>query len=99
MRAIIGDEIRVPVLWCEFGTCIARYSSRGALGERDLRAGALATGWRYDAAGRLACPSCARQDPSFQATAPPPPSARPVRARSAGVRPTRPQVPSNIRRA
>ena len=66
MRAIIGDEIRVPVLWCEFGACIARYSSRDALGERELRARALDAGWCYDALGRLACPRCARHDPAFR---------------------------------
>ena len=67
MRAVIGDEFRVPVLWCEFGSCIGRYTSRDALGERDLRARALAAGWCYDALGRLACPSCARHDPAFRA--------------------------------
>jgi hypothetical protein len=66
MRAIIGDEVRVPILWCEFGSCIARYTSREVIGERDLRARALAAGWRYDALGRLACPSCVRHDPSFR---------------------------------
>ena len=71
MRAIIGDEFRAPVLWCEFGSCIGRYTSRDALGERDLRARALAGGWRYDAHGRLACPSCARHDPAFLAGRPP----------------------------
>jgi hypothetical protein len=71
MRAIIGDEFRAPVLWCEFGSCIGRYTSRDTLGERDLRARALAGGWRYDAHGRLACPSCARHDPSFLVGRPP----------------------------
>ncbi|MGH3209344.1 MAG: hypothetical protein ACRDNO_16440 [Trebonia sp.] len=65
MRAIIGDEIRTPMLWCEFGNCIARYTSEDALGEQDLRSRALAAGWRYDAHGRLACPACTRRDPSF----------------------------------
>jgi hypothetical protein len=66
MRAIIGDEIRTPMLWCEFGNCIARYTSEDALGEHDLRARALSAGWRYDAFGRIACPACMRHDPSFQ---------------------------------
>ncbi len=70
MRAIIGDQLRTPSLWCEFGSCIARYSSDDALGEGDLRARALAAGWRYDALGRLACPRCARHDPSFRARRP-----------------------------
>ncbi len=54
------------MLWCEFGDCSARYTSEEALSERDLRAWALAAGWRYDASGRLACPGCARSDPSFR---------------------------------
>jgi hypothetical protein len=70
-RAVIGDSIRIPIVWCQFGSCIARYTHRGALGERDLRALALAAGWRYDALGRLACPDCAQHDSSFWATRPP----------------------------
>jgi hypothetical protein len=76
MRAIIGDEVRVPILWCEFGTCIARYTSREVIGERDLRARALAVGWRYDTLGRLACPSCVRHDPSFQVSRLPAPASQ-----------------------
>jgi hypothetical protein len=72
-RAVIGDEIRIPIMWCEFGSCIARYTHRGALGERDLRARALAAGWRYDALGRLACPDCAQHDAAFWPTRPPVP--------------------------
>jgi len=60
MRAIIGDGIRTPSLWCESGSCIARFTCADALGERDLRAQALAAGWRYDTAGNLACPKCAK---------------------------------------
>jgi hypothetical protein len=63
LRAIIGDETRVPVLWCESGDCIKRYASRDAAGDHDLRARAMAAGWRYDAFGRLACPTCAQHDP------------------------------------
>ncbi len=59
LRAIIGDEIRKPILWCEFGDCIERYTAPDARGEGELRARALAAGWRYDAGGRLACPGCA----------------------------------------
>lgn len=79
MRAIIGDEIRAPVLWCEFGACIARYTSPDALGERELRARALAAGWCFDALGRLACPRCARHDPAFQGRPPGPASQYPRR--------------------
>jgi hypothetical protein len=76
VRAIIGDEIRIPIMWCQFGTCIARYTHRGALGERDLRARALEAGWRYDALGRLACPDCAQHDPAFWPTRAPTPISR-----------------------
>jgi hypothetical protein len=71
MHAVIGDEIRTPTLWCEFGRCIERYPHAEASGERDLRGRALAAGWRYDALGRLACPSCVQCDASFWATRPP----------------------------
>ena len=71
MRAIIGDEFRKPVLWCEFGSCTGRYTSQDALGERDLRARALAAGWSHDAVGRLACPSCVQRDPAFLVHRPP----------------------------
>jgi hypothetical protein len=76
VRAIIGDEIRIPIMWCQFGTCIARYTHHGALGERDLRARALEAGWRYDALGRLACPDCAQHDPAFWPTQAPTPISR-----------------------
>lgn len=76
MHAVIGDEIRKPILWCEFGTCIERYTDDDALGERDLRARALTAGWCYDALGRLACPSCAQYDSAFWSTNPPVPVPR-----------------------
>ena len=66
LRAIIGDECRAPVLWCEFGGCIERYTADDVWDERDLRARALAAGWRYDALGRLACPTCAQHDSGFR---------------------------------
>ena len=75
-RAIIGDTIRIPILWCQFGSCIARYTHRDALGERDLRLRALTAGWRYDALGRLACPGCVQNDPFFWMTRPPVPAYR-----------------------
>jgi hypothetical protein len=64
-RSIIGDEIRIPILWCEFGQCIESFTHAEALGERDLRARAYEAGWRYDALWRLACPACAQGDSSF----------------------------------
>ena len=70
MHAVIGDDIRIPALWCEFGRCIERYIHAEASGERDLRGRALAAGWRYDALGRLACPACVTGDPGFLASGP-----------------------------
>jgi hypothetical protein len=75
VRAVIGDEIRIPFIWCEFGTCDATYTHPDALGERDLRDRALAAGWHYDALGRRACPSCAQHDPTFWTARPPAPVA------------------------
>lgn len=69
-RAAIGDGLRIPVIWCEFSPCISRRTDRWALGEADARARALAAGWRVDALGRLACPSCQRTDARFRGTRP-----------------------------
>jgi hypothetical protein len=94
MRAIIGDEIRVPILWCEFGTsCIAKYTDPNARDERDLRSRALAAGWRHDRLGRIACPDCARSEPGIQAGRPVRPDPAPGAGRPAqpdpGIRPSR----------
>lgn len=67
MRAIIGDQLRIPALLCEFSGCTSRYTHPDALGERDLQDWALAAGWQYDVIGRLACPSCVRHAPIFWA--------------------------------
>ena len=75
-RAVIGDALRVPILWCDFGSCIERFTHVDALGEHDLRFRALAAGWRYDLLGRLACPSCVQHDPAFWMTRPPVPVPR-----------------------
>jgi hypothetical protein len=64
-RSIIGDELRVPTLSCQFGSCGTRFTHPDALGERDLPHLAVAAGWRYDTLSRLACPSCAQHDPTF----------------------------------
>lgn len=69
-RAVIGDELRIPIMWCEIGSCIARHADPAALGEADLRARAIAAGWRVDALGRLACPRCQQKDGEFWATHP-----------------------------
>jgi hypothetical protein len=69
-RAIIGDELQLPVVWCELGRCIERFSHPHALGMKDVRARAEAAGWRQDAFGRLVCPRCQQADPDFRATHP-----------------------------
>ena len=69
-RAVIGDQLRLPIMWCEMGSCIAWYSDPAALGEADTRARAIGVGWRIDALGRLACPRCQQTDPRFWATRP-----------------------------
>ena len=69
-RAVIGDELRMPIMWCEMGSCISWHSDPAALGEADIRARAIAAGWRVDALGRLACPRCQQNDGGFWATHP-----------------------------
>ena len=69
-RAPIGDQLRLPVAWCEMGTCIWRHADRAALGEADIRARAILAGWRVDALGRLACPRCQQSCPGFRASRP-----------------------------
>jgi hypothetical protein len=64
-RAAIGDELRIPVAWCEMGSCISHYEDPEALGEADIRERAIAAGWRLDALGRLACPQCQQGDTWF----------------------------------
>ena len=77
-RAVIGNELRLPAVWCEFGACIARFSRPDALGQRDVRARAEEAGWRQDAFGRLACPRCQQTDCGFRATHPVVPGAAPA---------------------
>jgi hypothetical protein len=69
-RAVIGNELRIPIMWCELGACISRHSDPAALGESDIRARAIAAGWRVDALGRLVCPRCQQSDGRFWATHP-----------------------------
>ena len=70
VRAVIGDELRMPIMWCEMGSCISWHADPAALGEADIRARAIGSGWRIDAFGRLACPRCQQIDPGFWATGP-----------------------------
>ena len=64
-RAAIGDELRIPIAWCEMGSCISHHEDPVALGEADIRDRAVAAGWRVDALGRLACPKCLQSDSWF----------------------------------
>jgi hypothetical protein len=64
-RAAIGDELRIPLAWCEMGSCISHYADPEALGEADIRTRAIAAGWRLDALSRLACPQCQQGDAWF----------------------------------
>ena len=57
-HCVIGDQIRVPVAWCDMAGCGSRFADPAALGEADNRARALAAGWSLDACGRLVCPAC-----------------------------------------
>ena len=68
--APIGDALRMPMSWCEMGSCISHYEHPAALGEADIRARAIEAGWRVDALGRLACPQCQWSGPWFWTTHP-----------------------------
>lgn len=70
VRAVIGDQLRMPIMWCELGSCISWRTDSAALGEADARARAIGAGWRIDAWGRLACPRCQQTDPGFRTTGP-----------------------------
>ena len=70
VRAVIGDQLRMPVMWCEMGSCVSWHADPAALGEADTRARAIAAGWRIDALGRLACPQCQQNDPRYRAARP-----------------------------
>jgi hypothetical protein len=67
---VIGDQLRMPIMWCEMGSCISWHTDPAALGEADIRARVIAAGWRVDALGRLACPRCQQSDGRFWATHP-----------------------------
>jgi hypothetical protein len=69
-RAVIGDRLRRPILWCQMGHCVAWHADPAAVGETDNRARALAVGWREDALGRIACPACLQSSPEFRAMYP-----------------------------
>ena len=68
--APIGDALRMPIAWCEMGSCISHHEHPAALGEADIRARAIEAGWRVDALGRLACLQCQRSGAWFWTTRP-----------------------------
>jgi hypothetical protein len=70
VRAVIGDQLRMPIMWCEMGSCVSWHADPAALGEADTRARAIDAGWRIDALGRLACPQCQQNDPRYWAARP-----------------------------
>lgn len=69
-RAVIGDELRIPIAWCEMNSCVSHHSDPLALGEADIRARAIAAGWRVDGLSRLACPKCQQRASGFWAAQP-----------------------------
>jgi hypothetical protein len=69
-RAVIGDQLRLPIAWCEMGSCISWFAHPVALGEADIRVRAMDAGWRLDAVGVLACPQCVQTSPRFQSPRP-----------------------------
>ena len=90
VRAVIGDQLRIPVMWCEMGSCISWYADPAALGEADTRARAIGAGWRIDGLGRLACPRCQQTDPAFWAPCPVVPSDEYAAIARAAARAARP---------
>lgn len=72
---VIGNQLRMPVASCEAGGCGARYEDWRALGEADIRARAIASGWREDLTGLLTCPGCQQCAPWPHAFRPGPPGA------------------------
>jgi hypothetical protein len=70
VRAVIGDQLRMPIMWCEMGSCISWHADPAALGEADARDRAIGAGWCVDAFGRLACPRCQQTDPGFRVSRP-----------------------------
>jgi len=57
-QCVIGDQLRVPAVWCAMLRCDAAFADPAALGEADNRARALVAGWAEDALGRMVCPAC-----------------------------------------
>jgi len=61
-HCVIGDQIRLPVTWCDMPGCGAAFADPAALGETDNRTRAARAGWTRDQCGRLICPACRQRD-------------------------------------
>jgi hypothetical protein len=70
VRAVIGNELHIPIVWCEMGSCISHHTDPAALGEADVRTRALRAGWRLDRFGRLACVDCLQSNSWFRTAYP-----------------------------
>jgi hypothetical protein len=70
VRAVIGNELHMPIVWCEMGSCISHHTDPAALGEADIRTRALRAGWRLDRFGRLACVDCLQSNSWFRTAYP-----------------------------
>lgn len=66
-RAVIGNQLREPAVWCELSPCISRYAESEALGQSDVVARAIAAGWCMDVFGRLICVACQQRFPVWSA--------------------------------
>jgi hypothetical protein len=69
-RAVIGDQLRLPIMWCEMRSCVSWFAHPAALGEADIRARAIDAGWRVDAVGLMVCPQCVQTALDFQSPLP-----------------------------
>jgi hypothetical protein len=63
-RSVIGDDLRIPVTWCDMEGCGAAFSDPAAIGEADNRARAVFAGWSKDALDRLVCTDCRQRYPA-----------------------------------
>ena len=59
-RAVIGDQLRIPIMWCEMGSCISWHADPAALGEADNRARRTRAGWRSTPSGGWHAPDASK---------------------------------------
>ena len=45
VRAVIGDQLQMPVTWCEMGSCISWHADPAALGEAAVHGGGTVAAW------------------------------------------------------